>query len=99
MIDTSGLHEFVAGANIPVTPQQARIICTVRRSIMVAERTWVIAHDVWCQWCNMSWERALKVACPGPHAEHLIGGTPGERLQRVQVPGTFRRSRLGGLSG
>ncbi|GAA4209220.1 hypothetical protein GCM10022252_75410 [Streptosporangium oxazolinicum] len=93
------MHDYVAGANIPVTHNQARIISTVRRSLLVEERTWVIAHEAWCQWCNMGWARAVGLPCPGSHADHLIGGTPGERLQRVQIPGTYRKARIGGMSG
>ncbi|SDH67803.1 hypothetical protein SAMN05421505_12046 [Sinosporangium album] len=106
--DIPGVHEYVAAATLPVTDRQARQIAVTRRSFMVAEKTWCIAHEVYCEWCRLGWEETTGIPCPGRHSEHLIGGNgPKVRAKRKQPAlGTTaaeiayrQRTTLGNLYG
>ncbi|MFI6634311.1 hypothetical protein ACIBI7_35980 [Nonomuraea fuscirosea] len=103
-----GIHEFVAGVTVPVSSEQARRIETSRRSLMIADKTWTVAHDVYCDHCKLRWADAISVPCPGPHTEHLLGGNgPTVRAKRKRAaPGSSaeevalrQRSSLGGMYG
>ncbi|MEU4703351.1 hypothetical protein [Nonomuraea dietziae] len=72
------------------------------------EKTWTVAHRIYCDWCGIDFLDAAGVPCPGPHAEFLIGGNgPAHRKKRKQAaPGTTagevayrQRSGLGDLYG
>ncbi|MER6830808.1 hypothetical protein ABT352_32780 [Streptosporangium sp. NPDC000563] len=90
---SAGGHEWVAGTDVPVSPEQARQI-TVRDTFMIHEKTWARARRVYCNWCNQDYSRAVDRPCPGPQAEHLHGGTPGERAKRTQVPAELRADNV-----
>ncbi|MEV7011666.1 hypothetical protein [Streptosporangium sp. NPDC051022] len=82
-------HDWNAGADVPITPEQARQIM-VRDTFMIHEKTYARARRVYCNWCNQDYERVADTPCPGPQAEHLHGGTPGERAKRKQTPHELR---------
>uniref|UniRef100_UPI003F49A438 hypothetical protein n=1 Tax=Streptosporangium sp. CA-235898 TaxID=3240073 RepID=UPI003F49A438 len=81
----TGGHEWNAGADVPVTPEQARQIMN-RDTFMIHEKTYARARRVYCNWCGQDYDRAVGTPCPGPQAEHLHGGTPGERAKRKITP-------------
>lgn len=105
---SDGTHEFVAGVTVPVSSEQARRIETSRRSLMISEKTWTVAQDVYCDHCKLRWADAITVPCPGPHTEHLLGGNgPAVRAKRKRpAPGSTaaevamrQRSSLGDMYG
>ncbi|GHE31362.1 hypothetical protein GCM10017673_37610 [Streptosporangium violaceochromogenes] len=98
------IHDWNAGVDVPITGEQARQI-NVRDTFMIKERTWVRGCRVYCNWCRQDYLRALGTPCPGARAEHLHGGTPGERAKRKLTPlgrradvvAFMQRSRITGL--
>jgi hypothetical protein len=93
---------------VPVTPEQARKIMMSRRSLMIHEKTWVVAHDAYCDLCKGWYREVADQPCPGPHAEYLIGGNGSAvRKKRKQAaPGSTaddvalrQRSTLGDMYG
>ncbi|MEU8378707.1 hypothetical protein [Streptosporangium sp. NPDC048865] len=86
-------HDWVAGTDVPVSPEQARQIM-VRDTFMIHEKTWARSRRVYCNWCGQDYERAVDKPCPGPQAEHLHGGTPGERAKRTETPWAQRADNV-----
>lgn len=78
----AGDHDWVAGADVPITARQAYQV-TVRDAFMIPARTWARARRVYCAWCGQDYVNAVGKPCGGEHQDHLIGGTPGERAKRL----------------